>query len=56
MSLHLTVPFASASEVIVRVSVPEPVTVVETSFVAAVNSILNEPFALDPPLLLRHLF
>ena len=49
MHLHLIVPFAAASAVIVRVSVPEPVTVVDTSFVAAVKSILNEPFAPVPP-------
>jgi len=47
VTLHLIVPFAVASAVIVRVSVSDPVTVVETSFVAAVNSILNEP---SPPL------
>ena len=50
MSLHLIVPFAAAVELIVRVSDLDPVTVVETSFVVAVNSILNEPSAPDPPL------
>ena len=49
MSLHLTVPFASPSETIVRVSVSEPVTVVETSFVDEVNSILNSPGFEVPP-------